>query len=60
VATTVRTPSNINGINEIGKERYFLGKDDKSWLWHKIMGHINFDNLVKVSKKEAVREMPKI
>jgi hypothetical protein len=24
------------------------------------MGHINFDNLVKVSKKEAVREIPKI
>lgn len=24
------------------------------------MGHINFDNLVKIRKKEAVREMPKI
>ena len=24
------------------------------------MGHINFDNLVKISKKEAVREIPKI
>jgi hypothetical protein len=24
------------------------------------MGHINFDNLVKVSKKEAVREMSEI
>ena len=24
------------------------------------MGHINFENLVKISKKEEVREMPKI
>ena len=24
------------------------------------MGHINFDNLFRISKKEAVREMPKI
>ena len=24
------------------------------------MGHIHFDNLVKISKKQAVRELPKI
>jgi hypothetical protein len=24
------------------------------------MGHIHFDNLVKVSRREAVREMPQI
>ena len=24
------------------------------------MGHINFDNLVRINKKEVVREMPKI
>ena len=37
-----------------------LAKEDESWLWHKRMGHIKFENLVKISKKEAVREMPKI
>jgi len=57
VATVVRTPSNIFGLNEIGKERCCLGKDDESWLWHKIMGHINFDNLIKINREEAVREM---
>jgi hypothetical protein len=60
VATVVRTPSNIYVLNEIGKERCCLGKDDESWLWHKRMGHINFDNLVKVSKKEVVREILEI
>jgi hypothetical protein len=60
VAIVLRTPSNIYVLNEIGKERCFLGKDDESWLWHRIMGHINFDNIFKVSKKEAVREMLEI
>jgi hypothetical protein len=60
VATAVRTPRNIYVLNEIGKEKCFLGKEDESWLWHRRMGHINFDNLVKVSKREAVREILEI
>jgi hypothetical protein len=60
VATTARTPSNIYVLNEIGKETFFLGKEDEVWIWHKRMGHINFDNIVKVSKKETVREIPQI
>jgi hypothetical protein len=45
---------------EIGNEKCCLGKEDESWLWHRRMGHIHFDNLVKVKKREAVREMPQI
>jgi hypothetical protein len=37
-----------------------MGQIDESWLWHKIMGHIKFDNLVKINTKQAVRYMPKI
>jgi hypothetical protein len=51
VATTVRTPNNIYILNEIGKERCCLGRENESWLWHRRMGHMNFDNLVKISKK---------
>ena len=51
VATTARTPNKIYILKEIGKESCCLGKEDESWLWHKRMGHINFKNLVKVSKK---------
>jgi hypothetical protein len=58
IATIVRTSSNIYVLSEIGNEKCCLGKEDESWLWHKIMGHIHFDNLVKVSKREAVREIP--
>ena len=33
---------------------------DEIWLWHIRLGHLNFDNLVRISKKEVVRELPKI
>jgi hypothetical protein len=60
VATAARTSSNIYVLSEIGNEKCCLGKEDESWLWHRRMGHIHFDNLVKVNKREAVREMPQI
>jgi transposase InsO family protein len=60
VTTAVRTSSNIYVLSEIGNEKCCLGKEDESWLWHKRMGHMHFDNLVKVNKREAVREMPQI
>jgi hypothetical protein len=47
-------------LSETGNEKRCLGKEDESWLWNKRMGHIHFDNLVKVSKREEVREMPQI
>ena len=33
---------------------------DESWLWNGRLGHLDFDNLVKISKKEVVRDFPKI
>ena len=60
IATITRTSNNIYVLSEIENEKCCLGKEDESWLWHKKMGHIHFDNLVKVSKREAVREMPQI
>jgi hypothetical protein len=57
VATTIRTPNNIYILNEIRKEICCLGKENESWLWHKRMGHMHFDNLVKINIKEVVREM---
>jgi hypothetical protein len=35
VATTMRTPSNIYVLSEIGKEKCCLGKEDEVWLWHR-------------------------
>ena len=33
---------------------------DESWLWNGRLGHLDFDNLVKISKKEVARDLPKI
>jgi hypothetical protein len=60
IAIVERTSSNIYVLSEIGNEKCFLGKKDGSWLWHRRMGHVHFDNLVKVRKREAVREIPQI
>jgi hypothetical protein len=60
IATTARTSSNIYVLSEIGNEKCFLGKEDESWLWHRRMGHIHFDNLVKFIKREEVREITQI
>jgi hypothetical protein len=60
ISTATRTSSNIFVLSEIGNEKYCLGKEDGSWLWNRRMGHIQFDSLVKVSKREAIREMPQI
>jgi hypothetical protein len=60
IATTARTLSNIYVLSEIGNEKCCLGKEDESWLWNRRMGHIHFDNLFKVSKKEEVIEIPQI
>jgi hypothetical protein len=56
VTTAARTSSNIYVLSEIGNEKCCLGKEDESWLWHRRMGHMHFDNLVKVSKREAVKK----
>jgi hypothetical protein len=60
IAIAARTSSNIYVLSEIGNEKCCLGKEDESWLWHRKIDHIQFDNLVKVSKREAVKEMPQI
>ena len=32
----------------------------ESWLWHRRLGHLNFDHIISLSKKNAVRDMPVI
>jgi hypothetical protein len=60
VATAARTSSKIYVLREIGNEKCCLGKEDEIWLWKRRMGHMHFYNLVKFSKREAVREIPQI
>jgi hypothetical protein len=57
IAPTTRSSSNIYVLSEIGNEKFCLGKEDEGWIWNRRMGDIHFDNLVKVNKKESIREI---
>ena len=59
VTTEIRAPNDIYVLDETTKA-CILAKEHESWLWHKRIVHINFDNIVGIRKKEVVREMLKI
>lgn len=56
VGTTTRTSSNIYILDE-EDENCYLGHEDESWLWHKRLGHISFDNLIQLNTKEAIKNL---
>jgi hypothetical protein len=58
IVTAARTSSNIYVLSEIGNEKCCLGKEDESWLWHRRMGHIHFDNPVKEKKRSSQKNAP--
>lgn len=46
-----RTNGNVYNLKEFFESQCMMGQADESWLGPRRLGHINFDNLVKVSKK---------
>ena len=60
VKTTIKNPNNVYILNKIGREVCCVGHTNEIWLWNKRMGHLSFDNLVKVNNNHAVRGLPKI
>jgi hypothetical protein len=41
------------------EEEFHINQVDEIWIWHKRMGHLSFDNLIKASKKGVVKDMAK-
>ena len=41
---------------ELGDCSYFIAQVEESLLWHKILCHVNFDNMVKISKLKKFEE----
>ena len=54
----MRTPSNVYILEN--EEQCYMSQINESFLWHRRMGHLNFDNIVKISKKGTIKNMPKI
>jgi hypothetical protein len=60
VGTAPRTPENVYIVDGKLNEEFHMNIVDESWLWDGRLGHINFDNLVKVNNLGAVINFPKI
>jgi hypothetical protein len=55
----IRTENNVYVLKE-EKEECHLSKYDESWLWHRRLGHLNFDHIIKLRNIGAVKDLPKI
>ena len=58
VGISIRNSNNVYILEN--ENQCYLSMVYESWLWNKRLGHLNFDNLVKISKKQVVRDFPKI
>ena len=58
VGTVVRNSSNVYILEN--KEHCYISMIDEISLWHRRMGNLNFENIMKVSKKGDIRDFPKI
>jgi hypothetical protein len=59
VAKGIRTENNVYVLKE-NREECHLRKHDESWLWHRRLGHLNFDHLIKLKNLKAVKDLSKI
>jgi hypothetical protein len=59
VAKGIRTENNVYVLKE-NREECHLRKHDESWLWHRRLGHLNFDHLIKLKNLEVVKYLLKI
>lgn len=51
--------NNVYILKEESEERY-INKQGESWLWHRRLGQLNFDHIIKLSRKREVRDLPTI
>jgi hypothetical protein len=59
IAKWVRTENNVYVLKE-DKEECHLIKFDEIWLWHRSLGHLNFDHIVKLNNEGVVKDLPRI
>jgi hypothetical protein len=60
VAKGIRKENNVYVLKEEEEEECNLSKYDESWLWHRRLGHLNFDHIIKLRNNGAVKYLPKI
>jgi hypothetical protein len=59
ISKGVRTENNVYVLKE-DKEECHLRKFYEFWLWHRSLGHLNFDHIVKMNNEGDVKDLPRI
>jgi hypothetical protein len=59
VAKGIRTENNVYVLKE-EKEECHLSKYDEICLWHRRLGNLNFDHIIKLRNNGAVKDLSKI
>ena len=59
VGSTKQTKGNLFYL-DLSAISCFIDQVEESWLWHKILCHVNFDNLIKIRKHKRVRGYPSL
>jgi hypothetical protein len=59
IAKGIRIKNNVYVLKE-EKEECHLSKYDESWIWHRRLGHLNFDHIIRLRTSGVVKYIPKI
>ena len=59
VAKGIRTKNNVYVLKE-EQEECHLSKYDEIWIWHRRLGNLNFDHIIKFVNNGAVKDLPNI
>jgi hypothetical protein len=59
VGIAPRIPENVYILDVKLNEECHINFVDESWLWHRRLGHIKFENIVKVRNLGAIRNLTK-
>ncbi|XXG85802.1 hypothetical protein AAC387_Pa11g0820 [Persea americana] len=60
VATGSRTSGNLYTLSDGSEKTCLMSQAEESWLWHRRLGHINFNSMSKLYSAKAVRGIPEI
>ena len=59
VAKGIKTENNVYVLKE-EQEECHLSKYDESWLWHRRLGNLKFDHIIKLVNNEVVKYLLEI
>ena len=59
IASGTKIKGNIFDLSTTSKS-CLIAQVDESWLWHRRLCHVKFDNIIKISSTQLVRNLPKL